>query len=293
MKKLIYMLSCIIVLGMFASTYTYAKEMNVANDEKENNPVINQATKEVVFETIEVTVDEDCMIVDKQLVMTPKESTDYEYQLALDFINTIQKPIWSSIVCMGDSITEGVQSGIDGVNVTYPNVISKLLGIPVHNVGIGGSTIWSGGDWSMCERMDTCGSGDTLFIMGGINDWFYGYECLIGDTNTSGTFSYDLNIVYSYAKNNFKNVFVILPLDTNGHLGVEPYDDLSVIRGVEKDLATNYGFHIIDLPSKNIMSALDEETRNAYFSDSCHPNDEGYKVLGTIITYEAMKQIGK
>jgi lysophospholipase L1-like esterase len=42
----------------------------------------------------------------------------------------------TTIVCFGDSITEGV--GGDGV--TYPQLLGERLGVEVHNAGVGGDT---------------------------------------------------------------------------------------------------------------------------------------------------------
>ncbi len=225
--------------------------------------------------------------------MTPREYTDALYREAIDFfVSTKINLGWKKVLCIGDSITLGVQTGYDE---PYPNSYPEVLGYKLHtyaqNEGMGSSTIWGSGPFAMCKRIVDYGPADAVFIFGGTNDWFYGYQCKLGDLDTPITFIYDLDLLCQHLQELYSNaeVFFVIPIDPGEHAGVEPYDDFEIIRNNIRDRASQYGFHIIDLPAKKILSALDPETRNAYFSDMIHPNTLGYQMLGTIIAYEALK----
>ena len=233
---------------------------------------------------------------------TSKQITDKAYNDALNYLNNINidevksKLGWNKIMCIGDSLTEGVQSGVsEPFPNSWPGVMGNLLNIAVENNGIGGSTIWSDGEYAMCDRISEYSVADAIFIMGGTNDWFFGYECPMGDKGTPNTFTYDVNKLFNIVSSKYKNsnVFVILPLNTNGHAGVEPYEEFDVLRNIEKTLALEYGFNIIDLPGKGMFNPMEKEVGDLYFSDFCHLNTKGYEMLGTIITAESISMVNK
>lgn len=214
---------------------------------------------------------------------TPSEATERVYGAAQDYVSGKKFP-WKRAVCMGDSITAGVQSGRDDISVTWPSVFSEITGAETENDGIGGSTVWSGGEDPMCGRAESMGSADAVFLAGGINDWFFGAQCPAGD------FYNDTARMYSSVKDRYPgaDVYVILPLTPACHMGVSDYSPLADIRDAEKKLAAAYGFHVIDIAGQNVLRADDAETGKTYFSDSCHPNDTGYRVLGTVIAADAL-----
>lgn len=228
--------------------------------------------------------------------MTPKGYSDYLYREAVDFFCSTKIDLgWDNILCVGDSTTLGVQTGVEEPYPnSYPEIVGMLFHTTVDNEGVGSSTIWGSGPYAMCKRIGNYGPADAVFILGGLNDWFYGEQCLIGDLNSPITFTYDFNWLCEGLIENYPDaeIFFIIPMDPATHIGVEEYyDDFDIIRDVERTIAANYGFHVIDLPAKNILSALDPETREAYYSDFCHPNTMGYEMLGKIIAYEAIKEM--
>lgn len=227
--------------------------------------------------------------------MTPKEYTDYLYREAVNFFCTTKIDLdWNNILCVGDSITLGVQTGEEEpYPINYPEILATLFHTDVENEGIGASTIWGSGPFAMCKRIVNYGPADAVFILGGTNDWFFGYQCKLGDLNTPITFVYDFNWLCENLVDCYPNaeIFFIIPMDPAEHVGIEPYDDFDIIRNVERNIAASYNFHVIDLPAKNILSAIDPATREAYYSDHCHPNTMGYEILGKIIAYEAMKEM--
>lgn len=228
-----------------------------------------------------------------------KEVTDEAFNEAAEYLSGdfVYDGRWQKILCIGDSLTEGVQSLAQAPwENPWPAVMRIFLITQdnqyaiVENAGIGGSTIWSGGVYPMCERIQSCGDADAVFVMGGENDWMYGVDCPMGSLEEPGTFMYDTNRMFQYIKERYADadVFIILPLDTNRQ-PEEAGASLDEFRNVEKVLAEFYGFYVIDLPGRGILSAADPETREAYFSDDIHPNTYGYQILGTLITAQALQ----
>lgn len=226
-----------------------------------------------------------------------KQATDDAYRRAVNYLvdGGFEVP-WTKALFIGDSITAGVQSGVESINKdhTYPERFVDRLGIEVTNAGIGGSTVWTGGPDAMVSRCLDYGDGyDAIFIMGGINDWFYGYECAIGDTSTPGTFSYDYNHMLDLLCEKYPDadIFVLIPLEPKEHAGITPYEDLNVIRNVERSLGRAHDCYIIDLAAQGVLCCADKETRDAYYSDGAHPNSVGYEFLGTILAAQAVELV--
>ena len=223
---------------------------------------------------------------------TPAEVTDAAFHAAAEYMGALQYDgRWQKIICIGDSLTAGVQ-GAEGVSYQnpWPVVMRIFLNVSVENAGIGGSTIWHGGGDAMCHRVKQLGEADAIFIMGGANDWLCGEACPIGSPDEEGSFAYDANEMFAYVAENYPDadIFVILPLepkkepDTVGNT-------LEEFREAERKLAERYGFYIIDLASVGILNAKDPVVRENYYSDDIHLNTMGYQILGTLITSEALK----
>ena len=223
--------------------------------------------------------------------------TENVYKKCVDYLTGEDYVMpWKKVLFIGDSITEGVQSdaGDQTFTYTYPREFGERIGVEVVNGGIGGSTVWTGGPDPMVERcLDYGDDFDAIFIMGGINDWFYGYECEMGDIDTERTFTHDYNEMLDKLAEKYADadIFVVVPLDTREHYGISPYDDLSVIRNIERSLAKAHDFYLIDLAIQGVMSAADKDTAEKYFSDGAHPNSAGYGVLGTVLCAESIEMI--
>lgn len=268
----------------------------IALADKENMSEIKEQPKSFHFSCLDhatfPSAEEEQAAIDS---MSPKEYTDHLYREAVNFFSSTKINLgWNNILCVGDSVTLGVQTGEEEpYPINYPEILGTLFHTDVDNQGIGGSTIWGSGPFAMCKRIVDYGPADAVFILGGTNDWFYGYQCKLGDLNTPITFVYDFNWLCENLVERYSNaeIFFIIPMDPSEHMGMEPYDDFDVIRNVERNIAASYGFHVIDLPAKHILSALDPATKEAYYSDYCHPNTQGYEILGKIIAYEAIKSM--
>ena len=206
---------------------------------------------------------------------TPAEVTDAAFHAAAEYMGALQYDgRWQKIICIGDSLTAGVQGG-EGVSYQnpWPVVMRIFLNVSVENAGV-----------------KQLGEADAIFIMGGANDWLCGEACPIGSPDEEGSFAYDANAMFAYVAENYPDadIFVILPLepkkepDTVGNT-------LEEFREAERKLAQHYGFYIIDLASVGILNAKDPVIRENYYSDDIHLNTMGYQILGTLITSEALK----
>ena len=205
----------------------------------------------------------------------------------------VRKKPWRNILCIGDSVTAGVQAG-EAKNPwmpTYPATISALLNIPVYNHGRGGASIWSGGNYTVTDSLTEFPGIDAVFLMGGYNDWFYGEQCPLGDVNTPGTFTYDFQALCDRIAALYPaaEVYVVLPPTPHAHTGIEPYYDFSLLKAAEREVAEAHDFYVLNLPAEDILNGLEEDTWHAFFSDHVHLNDHGYLVLGSVIADKAMQ----
>ncbi len=85
----------------------------------------------------------------------------------------VQRPV-SDLVCFGDSITEGYLVPSDS---SYPSVLSRLLSMPCHNLGVSGDTTFDGLErfgqlTPYLEREYHI----AVLIEFGINDFFIGFS---------------------------------------------------------------------------------------------------------------------
>lgn len=196
---------------------------------------------------------------------------------------------WQQIICVGDSLTAGVQGG-EGVSYEnpWPTVMQLFLGVSVENAGIGGSTISHTDGYAMSTRITQCGEADAIFIMGGVNDWLCG-SCAIGRLEEEKSFVHDVDEMFGYIAETYPeaDVFVVLPLDCGAH-PEEERAPLAEFREAERRAAEYYDFYVIDFAARGILNGMNEVVRREYYSDSIHLNTMGYQILGTLITYEAL-----
>ncbi len=182
------------------------------------------------------------------------------------------------IVCMGDSITEGV-GGIkidENDYISYTDYLAQLSGAEVINLGIGGTTI--GDYWdenAMILRLDTIPrDATTILFWGGANDFFTGAknrDAYINDTNT----------VFNYLKENFPNskIYIVTTYENK----MEDWEtfadnDFAFYMNYQKELADKYGFKVIDFYYNDVFDQTNEENKE-FFYDDIHPNDLGNKFL--------------
>lgn len=284
------------IISLFLSVCLFYNSSLIAFANKDNTDRTIKYNKQFDYTSLEHAV-----FINKeteQEAINQMSSKDFSYYLYVEAVNFFCSTKiglnWSNILCIGDSLTLGVQTGVEEPYPnSYPEIIGNLFHAQVENAGIGGSTIWGSGPYAMCKRIGNYGPADAVFILGGLNDWSYGEQCILGDLDSPITFTYDFNWLCEELNEHYPNaeIFIIIPMNPCEYIGIEdePYYEFDDIRNIERSIAADYGFHIIDLPGKNILSGLDPETKASYYSDSYHLNTMGYEMLGKIVAYEAIR----
>lgn len=205
--------------------------------------------------------------------------------------NYLTIPKDKKITIMGDSITYGYD-GTDASLVAkpYPWIIQDLLGVPVYNYGISGSTISGGGastsipgNAPMNIRYADMVYADYILVLGGVNDYIITSTPLgtKGDT-TNQTFYGALKILIEglIAKYPTGKIGFMTPLrkanDTapNGAgLTLKQYRDAII------DMCEDYCIPVLDLYTKGGCHPNIEAWKNANLPDGLHPNQAYYRRL--------------
>ena len=206
--------------------------------------------------------------------------------------NYLTIPKDKKITIIGDSITYGYD-GTDASLVAkpYPWIIQDLLGVPVYNYGISGSTISGGGastsipgNAPMNIRYADMVYADYILVLGGVNDYIITSTPLgtKGDT-TNQTFYGALKILIEGLIKKYPTgkIGFMTPLrkanDTvaNGAgLTLKQYRDAII------DMCEDYCIPVLDLYTKGGCHPNIEAWRNANLPDGLHPNQAYYRRLG-------------
>ena len=205
--------------------------------------------------------------------------------------NYLTIPKDKKITIMGDSITYGYD-GTDASLVAkpYPWIIQDLLGVPVYNYGISGSTISGGGastsipgNAPMNIRYADMVYADYILVLGGVNDYIITSTPLgtKGDT-TNQTFYGALKILIEGLIEKYPTgkIGFMTPLrkanDTapNGAgLTLKQYRDAII------DMCEDYCIPVLDLYTKGGCHPNIEAWKNANLPDGLHPNQAYYRRL--------------
>ena len=205
--------------------------------------------------------------------------------------NYLTIPKDKKITIIGDSITYGYD-GTDASLVAkpYPWIIQDLLGVPVYNYGISGSTISGGGastsipgNAPMNIRYADMVYADYILVLGGVNDYIITSTPLgtKGDT-TNQTFYGALKILIEGLIKKYPTgkIGFMTPLrkanDTapNGAgLTLKQYRDAII------DMCEDYCIPVLDLYTKGGCHPNIEAWKNANLPDGLHPNQSYYRRL--------------
>ena len=219
---------------------------------------------------------------------------DANYTVADNVItlpNYLTIPKDKKITIMGDSITYGYD-GTDASLVAkpYPWIIQDLLGVPVYNYGISGSTISGGGASTSIQgnspmniRYADMVYADYILVLGGVNDYIITSTPLgtKGDT-TNQTFYGALKILIEGLIKKYPTgkIGFMTPLrkanDTvaNGAgLTLKQYRDAII------DMCEDYCIPVLDLYTKGGCHPNIEAWKNANLPDGLHPNQAYYRRL--------------
>ena len=205
--------------------------------------------------------------------------------------NYLTIPKDKKITILGDSITYGY----DGTNASlvekpYPWIIQDLLGVPVYNYGISGSTISGGGastsipgNAPMNIRYADMVYADYVLVLGGVNDYIITSTPLgtKGDT-TNQTFYGALKILIEglITKYPTGKIGFMTPLrkenDTTPNVAgftLKQYRDAII------DMCEDYCIPVLDLYTKGGCHPNIEAWKSANLPDGLHPNQSYYRRL--------------
>jgi lysophospholipase L1-like esterase len=208
------------------------------------------------------------------------------------------------IVFIGDSITEGIMGAVTSHNrhISYTDYVQSNLHFSnCLNHGKGGMlfSYYGGDEMSIDYNFDNVTNidSDVIVVFAGINDYLCASDNKrfgnIDDTvSTAGycgsvrSFMKKLQRYYSDRDVFFVMMYDVMPesdpnySDVTGELTLNDYLD------VQRKLANEYGFNVIDLYSIGYMDCTDAESEEYFLNDSIHPNDTGNIMLGEHIAAE-------
>ena len=201
----------------------------------------------------------------------------------------------SRIVCVGDSITQGVGAGNEAAE-SYPAFLQAELGsgYDVVNLGKGGATMCGASDELFTARSYITKSGyynrllnlaertDIVLIMLGSNDgsWTDSVNQLLREHPDDFTMDFRLNLTMMVRELRERNPDIQIYLfNAPVCFGAREQNFQTYVRPLQKQLAEElklawydmFAFTKVNLP------------RNSCFSDDIHPNANGYAKMGAEI----------
>lgn len=224
---------------------------------------------------------------------------------AYDFSNKI-------VQFIGDSITEGITAEFDanGTKLTYVEYANRYLQIgTLLDNGMAGRMYadYGGEDYSVVKSREEAVyyDADVYVIFLGVNDYLavpptakrYGN---INETLSTAGYCGAVREFMNYMKRYFadKEIFFVMmyPIDYSvtcefSDMTMQP--NLNDYLNIQRQLAAENGFHIIDLYGTGFMDCTNSEVNNYYLTDGIHPTDAGYKVLGEHIAAELSLYLGQ
>ncbi len=214
---------------------------------------------------------------------------------------------------IGDSITEGITASVteDGTKLTYVEYANRYLQIGdlITNGKAGRMyTNYGGDEYSLVQSIDNnvYFDADVYVIYLGVNDYMtvpqsgpkrYGN---INDTVSTAGYCGAVRQFMNHMKRYFADrevIFVLTyPLSrqvTCEYSDVTTQPTLNDYLEIQRKLAAENGFHVIDLYGAGFMDCTSAEVNNYFLTDDIHPTDAGYKVLGEHIAAELSLYLGQ
>lgn len=216
-----------------------------------------------------------------------------------------------NIVFIGDSITEGITSAVDknGNMISYVTYADSYLDFQrVLNHGKGGRlfTDYGGKDLSLAMNFDkvTNIDSDIIVVFAGVNDFLCTpagkqFGDVNNDTSTAGYcgavryFMKQLAQYYSDREIFFVTMYNVSKKAECTYTDVKVQPTLGDYMEVQRQLASEYGFHIIELYDTGFMDCTNKESADYYLRDGLHPKDNGNIVLGEHIAAELSLYFGQ
>ena len=216
-----------------------------------------------------------------------------------------------NIVFIGDSITEGITSAVDinGNRISYVTYADSYLHFKkTLNHGMGGRMFSVYGDEELSLALNfgnvTNVDSDIIVVFAGINDYLSTpVNKRFGDVNDKlstagycGSVRYFMKQLQEYYAN--REIFFVTTYNTTktvecNYTDINGQPTLNDYMEVQRKLAKEFGFHVIDLYSTGFMDCSDKASSDFYLRDGLHPKDNGNIVLGEHIAAELSLYFGE
>lgn len=209
-----------------------------------------------------------------------------------------------NVVFIGDSITEGITSAVDqnGNFVSYVTYANSYLHFQrVLNHGKGGRmfSAYGGEDFSLALNFGnvTNVDSDIIVVFAGINDYladvsnkrFGNAKDVLSTAGYCGSVRYFMKQLKEYYGDRevfFVTMYNMSKKSTCAYTDYNGQPTLGDFMKVERELAKEFGFHVIDLYDIGFMDCSTKESADYYLRDGLHPKDNGNIVLGEHIAAE-------
>lgn len=216
-----------------------------------------------------------------------------------------------NIVFIGDSITEGITSAIDANGnfvsyVTYANAYLRFGRVLNHGKGgrmfsdNGGEELSLDKSFSSVTNIDS----DIIVVFAGVNDYlttpankrFGDINNKISTAGYCGAVRSFMNQLQTYYAD--RDIFFVMMYNTSKNVQCT-YSDitwqptLNDYLEVQRKLAREYGFHVIELYNIGFMDCSTKEASDYFLRDGLHPKDNGNIALGEHIAAELSLYFGQ
>lgn len=216
-----------------------------------------------------------------------------------------------NIVFIGDSITEGITSAVDinGNRISYVTYADSYLHFKkTLNHGMGGRmfSVYGGEELSLTMNFDAIINvdSDIIVVFAGMNDYLSTPENKrFGDVNNEMSSAGYCGSVRQFMKQlreylGDRDIFFVTMYGNTKkaqctYSDVEGQPTLDDYMEVQRKLAEEYGFNVIELYDTGFMDCSDKESSDFYLRDGLHPMDNGNIVLGEHIAAELSLYFGR
>ena len=189
---------------------------------------------------------------------------------------------------LGDSITFGYNS-----TYVYHEEVKKRLSLAeVRNYGVSGTTMAVGAVSSLGESfvgryLNMDNDADIVFVLGGTNDYNSSVPLGTIDSTDNTEFYGALHILCKGLRVKYKGKIIIFATPPKRYT----WDEVSKPKIAPlqsyctaiKEVCSKFGIPVVDLNSISNIYA-DADISSPYLSDGLHPNEEGHKIMGRIIS---------
>lgn len=188
------------------------------------------------------------------------------------------------IAFLGDSITYGTGSTtyVDGHVQGYPDFVAEYLGCDARVFAMPGATVGRYNDYVVASYVSMIPKDvDAVIVLAGVNDYFSFNDRYIEDSCEDGDYKGEINYFMNSLRGQCPDQPIyFMTIYSNRCEENTPGTELTKFMNYQKEAAANYDIKIIDLYAEGYMDNHDDTSLLAYFSDSIHPNENGYMMLG-------------